>query len=136
MIPSDCAAEIAARFDLVVCNPPQHRGFARDQVLTGCFFHAAAAHLDLRRAAVFVIHRSVPATNLAAASGAHVDLLAAADNFRVHLAQAPIGQELGHQLTPVMTSVRIARTGREWHRYPEVTATRPDSRSNRGDRRN
>ncbi len=85
VIPSDCAAEIAARFDLVVCNPPHHRGFAADQGLTERFFRAAAAHLDPRGAAVFVTHRSVPTTRLADTFFARIELLADADNFRVYL---------------------------------------------------
>lgn len=85
VIPSDCAAEIAARFDLVLCNPPHHRGFAADQGLTRRFFRAAAAHLDRRGAAMFVTHRTVPATRLADAFFAATELLAEADNFRVYL---------------------------------------------------
>lgn len=89
VMPSDCAAEIAARFDLVLCNPPHHRGFAADQGLTARFFRAAADHLDSRGAAVFVTHRAVPTARLAAACFAHAELLASADHFQVYLLQRP-----------------------------------------------
>ena len=88
VIPSDCAAEIAARFDLVVCNPPHHRGFATDLRLTACFFRAAIAHLADQGIAVFVTHRSVPATNLAAAAGAQLEPWAETESFQVSLLHA------------------------------------------------
>ncbi|MFZ5653893.1 MAG: methyltransferase [Pseudomonadota bacterium] len=87
--PSDCAAEIAARFDLVLCNPPHHRGFAADQQLTARFFRAAAAHLEPGGVAVFVAHRTVPAARLAAAAFGRCELLAGDDRFRVYLLQQP-----------------------------------------------
>lgn len=89
VIPSDCAAEIAARFELVLCNPPHHRGFAADQKLTARFFRAAADHLVARGAALFVTHRTVPTTSLAAAAFGHCELIASAENFQVHLLQQP-----------------------------------------------
>lgn len=89
VIPADCAAEIDARFELVLCNPPHHRGFAADQNLTARFFRAAADHLGARGAALFVSHRTVPAPNLAAAAFGHCELVASAENFLVHLLQRP-----------------------------------------------
>lgn len=89
VIPSDCAAEIDARFDLVLCNPPHHRGFAADQKLTARFFRAAADHLDVRGAALFVTHRTVPTPSLAATAFGHCELLAGAENFQVYLLQRP-----------------------------------------------
>ena len=89
VIPSDCAAEIDARFDLVLCNPPHHRGFAADQGLTAGFFRAAADHLATSGAALFVTHRTVPAARLAATAFGHCELIASAENFQVHLLQQP-----------------------------------------------
>ncbi len=89
VIPADCAAEIAARFDLVLCNPPHHRGFAADQKLTARFFRAAADHLGARGAALFVTHRTVPTPSLAAAAFGHCELVASAASFQVHLLRRP-----------------------------------------------
>ena len=89
--PSDCAAEIAARFELVLCNPPHHRGFAADQKLTARFFRAAADHLGARGAALFVTHRTVPTASLAAAAFGHCELVASAEHFHVYLLERPQG---------------------------------------------
>ena len=89
--PSDCAAEIPARFELVLCNPPHHRGFAADQKLTARFFRAAADHLGARGAALFVTHRTVPTASLAAAAFGHCELVASAEHFHVYLLERPQG---------------------------------------------
>lgn len=89
VIPSDCAAELDARFELVLCNPPHHRGFAADQNLSARFFRAAADHLGARGAALFVTHRTVPTPSLAAVAFGHCELVASAEHFQVYLLQRP-----------------------------------------------
>ena len=39
VVPADCAEGIAAKVDLLLCNPPFHQGFAVDQGLTDRFLH-------------------------------------------------------------------------------------------------
>lgn len=87
VLPSDCARDIAGRFDLVLCNPPFHRGFAVDQELTAGFFRAAAQHLIPEGRALFVTHRVVPAATLAREHFRTCTLLAATESFQVTLLQ-------------------------------------------------
>lgn len=89
VVPSDCADGIAERFDLVLCNPPFHRGFAADQQLSKRFFRAAADHLRRDGRALFVTHRVVPAADLARESFRSCTPIAATPSFQVHLLQGP-----------------------------------------------
>lgn len=89
VVPSDCADGIAERFDLVLCNPPFHRGFAADQELCARFFRAAASHLHRAGRALFVTHRVVPAAALAQDGFRSCELIAATPSFQVHLLQGP-----------------------------------------------
>ncbi len=89
VVPSDCAEGIAECFDLVLCNPPFHRGFAADQELCARFFRAAAGHLHRAGRALFVTHRVVPAATLAQEVFRSCEQLAATPSFQVHLLQGP-----------------------------------------------
>ncbi len=89
VVPSDCADGIAERFDLVLCNPPFHRGFAADQELCARFFRAAASHLHRAGRALFVTHRVVPAATLAQEVFRSCEQIAATPSFQVHLLQGP-----------------------------------------------
>ena len=89
VVPSDCADGIAERFDLVLCNPPFHRGFAADQELCARFFRAAAGHLHRAGRALFVTHRVVPAATLAQEVFRSCEQIAATSSFQVNLLQGP-----------------------------------------------
>ena len=89
VVASDCADGIAERFDLVLCNPPFHRGFAADQELCARFFRAAASHLQRAGRALFVTHRVVPAATLAQEVFRSCEPIAATPSFQVHLLQGP-----------------------------------------------
>lgn len=89
VVPSDCADGIAGHFDLVLCNPPFHRGFAADQALSKRFFRAAADHLHRAGRALFVTHRVVPAAALAQDGFRSCEQIAATPSFQVHLLQGP-----------------------------------------------
>lgn len=89
VLPSDCARDIAGRFDLVLCNPPFHRGFAADQGLSARFFRAASEHLARDGRALFVTHRVVPAATLAREHFRTCTLLAGSERFQVNLLQGP-----------------------------------------------
>jgi 16S rRNA (guanine1207-N2)-methyltransferase len=87
VVPSDCADGIAECFDLVLCNPPFHRGFAADQELSARFFRAAADHLHRAGRALFVTHRAVPAATLARDGFRSCEQLAVTPSFQVYLLQ-------------------------------------------------
>lgn len=89
VVPSDCADGIAEHFDLVLCNPPFHRGFAADQELCARFFRAAANHLHRAGQALFVTHRVVPAATLAQEAFRSCEQIAATSSFQVTLLQGP-----------------------------------------------
>ncbi len=60
MIAGDCADTVEGNFDLVLCNPPFHRGFDVDNELTRHFLSAARKKLDRGGVAVFVVNSFIP----------------------------------------------------------------------------
>lgn len=56
VIASDCANTVDGRFDLVLCNPPFHKGFDVESDLTQRFVHAAARKIQNRGIAFFVVN--------------------------------------------------------------------------------
>jgi len=80
----DAAAGIDSRFDLVVCNPPFHRGFETSSGQTDKFIGAAATHLRRRGLALFVVNRFIPLPRAAASVGLDSELLVEQAGFRVY----------------------------------------------------
>lgn len=56
IVAADKADEVKGKFDLVLCNPPFHRGFDVDGDLTTDFLVAAKQKLAPRGAAIFVVN--------------------------------------------------------------------------------
>lgn len=56
VLPSDAANTINTKFDLVVCNPPFHRGLGSEKNLTEKFLSAASTHLENNGEAWFVFN--------------------------------------------------------------------------------
>ena len=87
-MPDDCAQQLTERFDLVLCNPPFHQGFATSTDLTGRFLEAAAAHLAPGGAAVFVVNQFIGLEARARACFARSAVLRQQDGFKVVLLNA------------------------------------------------
>ena len=59
VVADDCAQQVPEQFDLVLCNPPFHQGFATSHDITGSFLAAAATHLTHSGAALFVVNQFI-----------------------------------------------------------------------------
>lgn len=66
VIPSDAGDEIERKFDLILCNPPFHQGFAWEGDLSHKFLNAAARLLTLDGTAYFVVNSFIPLEKKAA----------------------------------------------------------------------
>lgn len=83
-VADDCASTIRGRFDLILCNPPFHQGFAVSDSLTEKFL-AAASRLSRRSTrAIFVVNQFVPLERHAGKYFSQCRLLLADDGFRVY----------------------------------------------------
>lgn len=83
-VADDCAGNIRSRFDLILCNPPFHQGFAVSENLIDKFV-AAAARLGRRSTrAIFVVNQFVPLEKHAAKYFSQCRLLLTEDGFRVY----------------------------------------------------
>lgn len=85
VVPDDCGQQLTERFDLVLCNPPFHQGFATSADITGRFLASAAAHLAPDGAALFVVNQFIGLEAKAGAGFTHVDELRRQDGFKVAL---------------------------------------------------
>lgn len=80
----DCASEIRSRFDLILCNPPFHQGFAVSDSVTDKFL-AAASRLSRRSTrAIFVVNQFIPLDRLAQKYFSQIRLLLQEDGFCVY----------------------------------------------------
>lgn len=59
VIPDDCAASIEERFDVLLCNPPFHKGFDTEKALTERFIKSAQQHLKKSGVAFFVTNQFI-----------------------------------------------------------------------------
>lgn len=60
VVPGDCGDTMTERFDLILCNPPFHTGFATDSSLLERFLAAAQARLNPGGHAFFVVNSFLP----------------------------------------------------------------------------
>jgi 16S rRNA (guanine1207-N2)-methyltransferase len=60
ILASDCANTINDSFDLILCNPPFHQGFAHQKQLIKQFAQSAAEKMSVGGAAMFVANEFVP----------------------------------------------------------------------------
>lgn len=59
VVADDCATHIAQTFDLILCNPPFHQGFAHDKTLTQKFLEQTKQHLKYNGMAIFVVNEFI-----------------------------------------------------------------------------
>ncbi len=79
----DAGSAIEQRFELVLCNPPFHRGFGVEDELTGRFLAAAARLLAPGGTALFVVNRFIALERKAVLRFGTVETLADAGGFKV-----------------------------------------------------
>lgn len=60
VVAGDCGDAVTERFDLILCNPPFHTGFATDSSLLERFLAAAQARLNPEGHALFVVNSFLP----------------------------------------------------------------------------
>jgi len=83
VIADNCAHGIRGRFDLVLCNPPFHQGFAVDNDLTRMFLEQAHKRLHAKGDAVFVVNQFIPLERKAQDLFGKITLLAESNGFKV-----------------------------------------------------
>lgn len=87
VLAGDCADSVDERFDLILCNPPFHQGFAVEQDLTDRFLQATRRLLAPRGRALFVVNSFIPLERKAAGSFAQVQTMADNRRFRLVMLQ-------------------------------------------------
>ena len=80
----DCASEIRDRFDLILCNPPFHKGFAVSDSMTKKFLSTAARLSRRSTRAIFVVNQFIPLDKLASEYFSECRELASEDGFIVY----------------------------------------------------
>ncbi|MFW1677233.1 methyltransferase [Pontibacter sp. JAM-7] len=83
VVADNCAAGIQKRFDLIVCNPPFHTGFATNGDLTDRFLRAAHDHLEPRGIACFVTNLHIPLERKASQWFRQSEIIAANGHFKL-----------------------------------------------------
>ncbi len=84
VLADDCGAALTQQFDLVVCNPPFHKGFDIHGDLTLQFLQSAKARLKRGGLAVFVVNQFIGLEQRAASLFASCQAVAERDGFRVY----------------------------------------------------
>ena len=85
VVGSDCAQQIAEKFDVVISHPPFHRGFNADQQLGEKFVASARTHLKPGGRALMVVNSFIPLEKLASKYFAGVRILENNGQFKVVL---------------------------------------------------
>ena len=83
VVAGDCGDTLSEPFDAVLCNPPFHRGFSGDKVLTEKFLAGCARLLTPTGRALFVVNSFLPLEQRAQAYFRQVTVIA--DNHRFKL---------------------------------------------------
>lgn len=79
----DAGSQLRERFDLLLCNPPFHQGFAVSERLTRHFLAAAARVSRRSTRAIFVVNQFIPLERLAPEYFGNCRLLAEGSGFNV-----------------------------------------------------
>lgn len=85
VVADDAGASLRERFDLILCNPPFHQGFAVDRHLTEKFLHNIHRLLAPRGAALLVVNVFIGLEQKAASSFSSVTTLASNRSFKLVL---------------------------------------------------
>ncbi len=83
VLAGDCGDTVEGQFDLVVCNPPFHSGFAVDGDLTQRFLDTAQTRLAPGGTAFFVVNSFIALEQKAASNFRELECLAEAQGFKV-----------------------------------------------------
>ncbi|GAB3372621.1 methyltransferase [Spongiibacter taiwanensis] len=81
---ADCGSGAQGPFDMVLCNPPFHQGFAVEGSLTDQFLAAASQVLARGGQALFVVNEFIPLERKARQAFASSELLIRCDGFCVY----------------------------------------------------
>jgi len=79
----DCGKNIHRHFEIIVCNPPFHQGFAHDSSLLQKFVSQSLALLSPHGIAFFVVNEFVPLQQAAKQLHCDINLLAHMQGFKV-----------------------------------------------------
>lgn len=80
---TDCAAGIDQKFDLVLCNPPFHKGFETSKALTDGFLKNTANRLSPTGEALFVVNAFIGLEKIGAAYFKRVETLFSDGRFKI-----------------------------------------------------
>ncbi len=83
VVADDCASSIEGQFDVVLCNPPFHKGFDTTSDLTEKFIKSAKAHLKKTGTAFFVVNQFIPLEQVAATLFNSVETVFNDNHFKV-----------------------------------------------------
>jgi len=83
VLADDCASNIQAKFDVILCNPPFHQGFHQDRGLTEKFLATTRRLLAPSGRALFVVNAFVPLEQLAHTRFGSVETVRHSGSFKV-----------------------------------------------------
>lgn len=84
VVADNCAQSINQRFDLVLCNPPFHKGFDTSADLTEQFLQSAQRHLRKNGTALFVVNQFIPITKKSTPYFSECTPLASESGFTIY----------------------------------------------------
>jgi 16S rRNA (guanine1207-N2)-methyltransferase len=79
----DCGAQLKQSFDLILCNPPFHQGFASSRDLTEKFLQQIRRLLAKEGQALLVVNQFIPLEKIAAEWFGSVETLCSTESFKV-----------------------------------------------------
>ncbi len=83
VVADDCAASIHHQYDMVLCNPPFHKGFDTEKDLTEKFVRSASHHLKNSGTALFVVNQFIPIEQVAALHFKSIEVQKRNKSFKV-----------------------------------------------------
>lgn len=83
VIPDDCGQSLDESFDIILCNPPFHRGFETEPALTQLFLAQTKRLLKAQGRALFVVNQFIPLEALAAPSFKSIKVVAKNKSFKL-----------------------------------------------------
>ncbi len=89
----DCGASLTERFDLLLCNPPFHQGFALEGELTERFVATAARLTAFDGVAAFVVNQFIPLERKAQGLFTEIDTFADNGSFKLVRLARPRGDK-------------------------------------------
>lgn len=86
-IASDCGSDVHRQFDVILCNPPFHQGFAVSGDLSQKFIRDCARLLAEGGTALFVVNQFIPLEKLGSSHFSTIELLAQENGFKIFAAR-------------------------------------------------